>query len=248
MHIIRNIMDLPKFLICLKYLNEYKDNIKKARASGDIEAERKNINLATSKWGKGLCETIKLDYKVEGYENLPEEGPVVFMPNHQGYADVVLMCAVLDKFQFGFVAKDKLDKVPVYGQWITLVRSVMINRGNPREGLKAIAEGVRYLKQGYSMLIFPEGTRSQSSEIGEFKAGAIKLATKAKVPIIPISVDGTWHCLEEKGYVTPAHAIVKIHPPIETANLTREEEKDLHNKVFKIVKDGLEEIKQKNQY
>lgn len=245
MKIIRNLLSLPTFISCLKYLNCYKQNIIEARDSGDIEAEKENIRLATSKWGKGLCDSIGLVYEVEGYENIPDHGPVVYMPNHQGYADIILLCAILDKFQFGFVAKDKLDRVPLYGKWINLIRSVMINRGNPREGLKAIAQGVSYLKKGYSMLIFPEGTRSQSGEMGEFKAGAMKLATKAKVPIIPISLDGTWHCLEEKGYVCSAHAKVKIHPPIETAGLSKAEEKELHDKVYQIVKDGLDEIQGK---
>ena len=245
MKILRNLMSVPTFISCLKYLNTYKKNIIAARESGDIETEKENILLATSSWGKGLCDSIGLEYDVEGYENLPDEGPVVFMPNHQGYADVILLCAVLDKFQFGFVAKDKLNKVPLYGKWIHLIHSVLINRGNPREGLKAIAEGVSNLKKGYSMLIFPEGTRSQSGEMGEFKQGAMKLATKAKVPIIPISLDGTWHCLEEKGYVSSAHAKVKIHPPIETAGLSRAEEKALNDQVYDIIKTGLDEIQGK---
>lgn len=244
MKIIRNIPSVYKFVSCLKYLNNYKKNIIQANKAGDIEEEKKNILLATSTWGKGLCKSIKMDYQVEGYENLPDNGPVVYMSNHQGYFDVILMCAVLDKIQFGFVAKDKLDKVPLYGKWINIIRSVMINRGNPREGLKAISRGVDNIKQGFSMLIFPEGTRSKSSEMGEFKPGAMKLATKPKVPIVPISIDGTYHGFEETGVVRPCKVKVKIHKPIETAGLSRAEEKDLNDQVYDIIKQGLDEIKQ----
>lgn len=244
MKILRNIPAVPKFISCLRYLNTYKENIAAARANGDIETEKENILLATSTWGKGLAESINMDYQVEGYENIPENGPVVFMANHQGYFDVIVMCAVLDKFQFGFVAKDNLAKVPLYGPWIDRIRSVMINRGNPREGLKAISRGVENIKEGFSMLIFPEGTRSQSSQMGEFKPGAMKLATKPKVPIVPISLDGTWHGFEEKGYVRPCNVKIKIHKPIETAQLSRAEEKELNDKVYEIIKAGLEEIRQ----
>lgn len=244
MKILRNIPSVPKFVSCLKYLNNYKDNIEAAKANGDIETEKKNILLATSIWGKGLAKSIKMDYQVEGYENLPDKGPVVFMSNHQGYFDVILMCAVLDKFQFGFVAKDNLKKVPLYGPWISRIHSVLINRGNPREGLKAISQGIDNIKNGFSMLIFPEGTRSKSSQMGEFKPGAMKLATKPKVPIIPISLDGTWHGFEEKGFVRPCTVKIKIHKPIETASLSRTEEKELNDKVYEIIRSGLDEIRQ----
>ena len=244
MKILRNIPHIHKFVSCLRYLNDYRDAIEAAKASGDIETEKENIRLATSTWGKGLSKTIKMDYQVEGYENIPEKGPVVFMANHQGYFDVIVMCAVLDKFQMGFVAKDNLEKVPLYGPWIDRIHSVLINRGNPREGLKAISRGVDNIKQGYSMIIFPEGTRSKSSEMGEFKPGAMKLATKPKVPIIPISLDGTYKGFEEKGYVRPCNVKIKIHKPIITEGLTRPEEKELNDKVYNIIYNGLQEIRQ----
>ena len=245
MKILRIIPSLPKFVSCLKYLNKYKVAIIKAKEEGDIETEKENILAATSTWGKGLSKSIKMDYEVFGYENLPDNGPAVFMSNHQGYFDIILLCAVLDKFQFGFVAKDNLDKVPLYGKWINIIRSVMINRGNPREGLKAISRGVDNIKQGFSMCIFPEGTRSRSDEMGEFKPGAMKLATKPKVPIIPVTIDGTWHGFEEKGYVRPCSVKVMIHPPIPTEGLSRSEEKELNDKVYEVIKNGLDTLHNK---
>ena len=92
-------------------------------------------------------------------------------------------------------------------------------------------------------MIFPEGTRSRSSEIGEFKAGSFKLATKARVPIVPVTIDGGYKTFEETGAMTKGvHIDFMVHPAIETAGLSRQELAGLHEKVEDIVRSGLEEI------
>lgn len=239
MIIIRNIPGVYKFYSCLKYLTRYRDEIDRARRSGDDEKEREYILKATSLWGKKMSQRLNMDIKVYGRENLPSEGPVVYMSNHQGYADIVALCSVLDTVQFGYIAKESLSRIPLYGRWADRIRSVMINRGNPREGLKAISTGAKYVKQGFSMCIFPEGTRSRKHEMNEFKPGAMKLATKAGAPIIPITLDGTWHVFEEKGMVRPAEVRILIHPPVETAGLSKEEEHRLNDVIYSTINDGL---------
>lgn len=243
MKIIRNVPGILKALKALRYLTEYRNNIHKGRETGDREFERENILKATSTWGKKMLEFVDVDLTVVGRENLPTEGPVVYVSNHQGYADIVVLCAALDTIQMGFVAKKELDKVPLYGPWIHEIRSVLIERDNPRESLKAILKGVKNIEEGYSMVIFPEGTRSQGPEMGEFKGGALKLATKPKVPIIPVTIDGTYRCFEQDGYIHGAKVKVMIHPAVPTADLTKEEEKEISDKVQEIVKNGLKELR-----
>ncbi len=240
-----NIPALVKIYYALKYLNKYKKQIKEARANGDSITERKYILKATTTWSKYLLKYIGATLHVTGKENLPKEGPVVYIANHQSFSDIPLLCNVLDTVQTGFIAKDSLSKVPLYGEWIDLVRSVYINRENPRESVKAINKGVDYIKNGYSLVIFPEGTRSQAAEIGEFKKGSTKLATKPGVPIVPITLHGTYKLFERQGYNTPADIGVIIHPPIETANLTREEEGALTERLQEIVEGGLDELVKK---
>lgn len=239
MKIFANIPGAIRIYGNLRHLNQFKKEIEKAKATGDLEREREYILKATSTWGKALCKSAGVTIEVRGRENLPLKGPVVYMPNHQSYADIVVLCAVLDTIQYGYVAKDKLDRVPLYGKWINRIRSVMINRENPREGLKAISKGVEFIKEGFSLLIFPEGTRSRGPKMNDFKAGAMKIATKPGVPIIPISLDGTWKIFEEKGKLQKGNVKVIIHPQIETAGLSREEEKKLPEKIFNIVETGV---------
>lgn len=243
MKIIRNIPQVIKIYRSLKYLNEYKKEIDSGRISGDIKKEKENILKATKTWGSKLSEMIGVEITVSGIENLPEKSPVVYVSNHQGYADIVVLCAVLDTVQFGFIAKNGLEKVPLYGTWIKRIRSILIERDDPRESLKAISRGIDYINLGFSLLIFPEGTRSRGPVMGDFKKGSLKLATKPQVPIIPVSINDTWHIYEETGIVTPHPVRVMIHPAIETASLDKEQEKALTEKVRAVINKGLDELK-----
>ena len=93
-------------------------------------------------------------------------------------------------------------------------------------------------------MIFPEGTRSKGPEPGSFKRGAFKLATKPGVPIIPVSLNGSYKMYEETGIMKGARIDVKIHPPVETKGLSRQEEKQLCLDVEKTVKDGIRELQE----
>lgn len=242
MKIIRNIPSVAKAVYALKFLNKYKKAIAKAKAEGNREVERENIRLAMSTWGTKFLEIAGCTLEVIGKENLPTEGPVVYMCNHQGTADIIALCAALDKIQFGYIAKEELHKLPLYGKWIERVRSVMIKRDDPREALKAINEGIELIEDGFSLMIFPEGTRSRGAAMGEFKKGSMKLATKPGVPIVPVSIEGTYKIFEEKGVLAPADVKVMIHPAIPTKDLDRQQQKELHDKVYKIVYDGHQEL------
>ena len=239
MKIFSNLPGAAKATYSLKYLRAYRKGIHEARAEGNNEKEREYILKATSTWGKKMLEIFGATLEVEGRENLPSEGPVVYMSNHQGYADIIAHCAALDTIQLGFVAKKELEKVPLYGPWIKEVRSVLIERDNPRESIKAISKGINFINEGFSLMIYPEGTRSKGPEMGEFKMGAMKLATKPGVPIIPISTNGTWRCFEEQGKMSGAKINLSIHPAVETKDLSKEEEHHLGSRIEEIIKKGV---------
>lgn len=244
MKIIPNIPSVFKLYGNLRFLNKHKKNIEKYKASGEADKEREYIRLAEYEWANRLLEDFGCELVIHGEENLPKEGPVVYIGNHQGYADIVAFCAALSKYMpFGYVAKNELEKVPVYGTWIKRIRSVLIKRDDPRESLKAIEEGVHLIEQGFNMMIFPEGTRSRGPEMGEFKRGAFKLATKPGVPVVPATILGSWHVYEETGVIRGARIDVMIHPPVETAGLDRKAEKQLTVDVENTVRQGLEELK-----
>ncbi len=242
MVIIRNIPAAIKLLKDVKYFNKNKNKIDSARSSGNYEEERKWILDSTSTFGKMIVEQFGCDLHVYGAENIPDKGPVVFMSNHQGYADIPICFAVFDKFQIGFIAKKYLEKAPLIGDWMPRTRSVFIENDEPRRALRAINEGIKFINEGFSFVICPEGTRSKGPEMGPFMKGAIKLATKPGVPLIPVSINGTYRMFEETGKARGARISVIVHEPIETANIDRQEEKGLIDKVEQIIKDGVAKL------
>ncbi len=245
MKIFANIPGAIKMLGCLRDLSKNKKAIEKARVEGDFETERKWILRSTSTWGPQVLDKFGCRLSVTGYDNLPDKGPVVLVGNHQGYADICAYFAAFRKFQFAFVAKKELFRIPLYGKWIARIRSVFIERDDPKASLKAIKEGISYIEDGFSLAIFPEGTRSKGPVPGPFQKGALKLATKPGVPIIPVSLNGSYKMFEEKGYITSADIDIIVHEPIETKGLSRQEEKLLGDKVEKIITDGVRKLAEK---
>lgn len=225
----------------LRHLRPYHYKIKKFRDAGDVEKEREQILNATTTWGQGIVKKYKMKLTVTGFENVPE-GPVLFVSNHQGYADIPVFGAVMTTKQIGFVAKTTLGKIPVFGEWIRDIRSIFIERDDARASLKTIEEGIGLLNQGFSLVIFPEGTRSKGSKMGEFKKGSLRLATKPGIPVVPVTINGTYHMYEEKGYTQPAAVDFYIHPAIETKGLSKADANNLAEKVEEIIRAKLEEM------
>ncbi|MDO4833425.1 MAG: lysophospholipid acyltransferase family protein [Bacillota bacterium] len=242
MKIIRNLPAAVKLLRVVRYFNKNMKKIDDAKAAGDFVEERKWILDSTSTFGPMIMEEFGCNLHIQGEENIPDEGPVVIISNHQSYTDIPVLMAVFRKFQFGFIAKQYLAKAPLLGSWMPRIRSVFIENDNPRAALDAIYRGVEYINEGFSMAIFPEGTRSKGSEVGTFMRGALKLATKPGVPIIPVSINGTYKTFEETGVARGARIDVIVHPKMETAGITRAEEKLLPDKLEGIIKEGVREI------
>lgn len=174
---------------------------------------------------------------VKGQENIPQ-GPCVFISNHQAMFDGFLLISYLNK-PTGYIAKKQIKSYPLIGWWLSQLHTVYIDRDNVREGMKAINEGVENLKKGYSMLIFPEGTRSLKSEMGEFKKGSMKLALKAKVPIVPITLDGTYKVLEVGNQVRGHSLKMTIHKPIYLDTLPEEDKKNLSEILYDTIESAL---------
>lgn len=231
----------------LRHLRYLHFRIKQFRDSGEYEKEREQILNSTSAWGLEIMKKYNITLNVSGLENVPE-GPVLFVSNHQGYADIPVFCAVVTMKQIGFVAKTSLGRIPVFGEWIRDIRSVFIERDDARSSLKTMEEGAELLNKGFSLVIYPEGTRSRGPKMGEFKKGSLRLGIKAGVPIVPVTLNGTYRVYELKGYPDPGATIdFHIHPAIETKGLSKAEASGLSEKIEGIIKAKLEEFQAKEQ-
>lgn len=126
---------------------------------------------------------------VEGRQNIDKEKVYVMVCNHQSLLDIVALYEI--KTHFKWVAKKELAKVPVVGWNLYLNRYMLIDRTSFSGSKKMLIDGLKNLKMGNSLMIFPEGTRTKTGRVGRFKDGAFTLATNAQLPILPIVVDGT---------------------------------------------------------
>ncbi|MDP4090408.1 MAG: lysophospholipid acyltransferase family protein [Bacillota bacterium] len=182
--------------------------------------------------------------EVYGKENIPEEA-CLFVGNHQAIFDAFAMIPAVDKVT-GFIAKTEIEKLPLIPNWLRSIKTVFLDRDNVKESIRVINQGAENIKNGYSMVIFPEGTRSLSSTMGTMKKGSLKVALKASAPIVPFSIDGTYRVLEVGKKVTGHTIKIMFHKPIYVSSLPKEEQKDLTERVQEIVRAGLKQLTEEN--
>lgn len=222
----------------IKFL-PFRSKIKKAKTAGNQEEEARLIAEVTARWSAYVSKHFDIKYEVIGKDNLPE-GPCVFIANHQAYFDIMALLYAISGKQTGFIAKNEFSKVPLLGKWINVIRGLFIKRGDVRESLKIINQGVDLINQGFSLVIFPEGTRSQKHEMADFKPGSFKLASKAKAPVVPVVIDGTYKVFEQKKRVSKGETVkVTILPAIDTASLDRKALAALPNQIEEAIKEHL---------
>lgn len=190
-------------------------------------------------WGKSIIDktgsSVEFFYKNrEIIESLKDE-PVVIVSNHQSNMDIPVLLGYFPK-DMGFVAKKEMETWPAIGGWMKKIQCVFLDRNNPRAGIKTMQEAVEKIKNGYSVVIFPEGTRSKTGEIGEFKKGSFKLASDSGVKIIPVSIKGTMEIMgKESGKIVKSSVKVFVDEPIDPLKLEKEELKSLNEKVRNVI-------------
>ncbi|MEN8906733.1 MAG: lysophospholipid acyltransferase family protein [Clostridiales bacterium] len=226
------------WLYLIKLIPKYY-KINRILKNGNIKEHDKIVHSMASKWSQSLLKLAGAKIKVIGVENIPVNKSVLFVSNHQGSFDIPILLGCIDKPK-SFVAKIEMLKMPLINKWMKHMNCVFLDRKDIRQSLRVMNEASKYLKNGYSMIVFPEGTRSKGKKMGEFKAGSLKIASKAKVPIIPITVKGSYKLLEQNGFkIKPADVEVVISEPIETLNLNKTEFNLLNEKVYSIIKSKL---------
>lgn len=186
-------------------------------------------------WGKIALLANRVKVRVEGIEHLKGEGPYIFMSNHQGSYDIFALLGHLP-FQFRWLAKKELFSIPFFGWVMAAAGYVSIDREGTRKTVEAMNEAARKIREGMSLLIFPEGSRSPDGSIQPFKKGGFTLAIKSKVPIIPISISGSREVMpKEKFTSAPGEIRIRIDHPIEIQNYSMKDRESLMEKVSQTI-------------
>ncbi len=222
----------------LIYLPKIRKLEKQKGKVSDLEFFKMSNELARA-WSGKYLNIADMKVEVVGEENIIKDRPVLFVSNHQSNFDTAVFLRYLG-VPVAFIAKKELSKIPILSRMMSNMNCMFIDRKDIRHTAQTMLQAMDYVKEGYSVFVYPEGTRGDGPEIADFPSTAIKIATKTKAPICPITISGTYDAMEgTKNIITPTKVVMYVHPPIETADLSKEELKTIHKDVTELVKSKL---------
>lgn len=175
-------------------------------------------------WARSLLFMARTPVQVEGLEHLAAPQAYVFAANHRSNFDIFVLFAILPG-RFLWVAKKELFKIPIFGQALSRMGSIPVDRENLQEAIRSLNRATSMVQGGTSMIIFPEGTRVTSRELVPFKKGVFIMAMKAGQPLVPVSISGTL-AIQPRGSwrVRPGPVRVVFAHPINPQNFSTKEE------------------------
>ncbi|MGB0111895.1 MAG: lysophospholipid acyltransferase family protein, partial [Ilumatobacteraceae bacterium] len=174
------------------------------------------------------------DFRTSG--TLPDDmrRPYVVVSNHESFVDILLISHLPTEMKW--MSKTSILRIPLVGWMMKLSRDIPLERGDAKSIVKALKASRQRLDSKVSVMIFPEGTRSKSGELGEFKTGAFRLAIDAQLPILPLAVYGTRDALRKHDWrLGNARAEVRVLDPISTEGLTNADVKELRDRVREVI-------------
>jgi len=192
------------------------------------------------RWSKDNLWLSRARVEIEGLENVAADRPQVYVANHSGLHDILSLSAHLP-IQFRWVAKKSLFKVPFMGWHMRRSGYIPIDRDSPREAARSIVEAAETIRGGVNAIAFPEGTRSRSGSLGRFHSGAFALALRTGVPLVPVSIDGSYRVIFPGTLqVNPGTIIrIKIDRPIDLGRYARTDKQRLMEDVSQVMAKNL---------
>ncbi len=205
-----------------------------------VDPTRSFLHNYARLWGRfGLfLAGVKLD--IHGIEKIPMDRPLIFMGNHQSNFDILALYAALP-VHFSWIAKEELFRIPFFGYAMRRAGYIPLDRGDGRRALKSVEEAARKIREGVSVIVFPEGTRTRDGNLLPFKRGGFLLAARAGVPIVPFTINGTSRINPAKTLrLKKGHVSIRFSDPIETTGATGKKRDDLIDRVRESIESKLE--------
>ena len=185
------------------------------------------IHKAANLWGKILLLICNTKVEVIGKENILHSKPQIFMANHQSDFDILIALAYIPG-QFRWLVKKELFNIPIFGAAMRSAGYIEIDRQNREKALQSLDEAAMRIREGKSIMTFPEGTRSRSGEIKPFKQGTFHLAIKSGVSIVPVSIIGSGQIMPKRSLkISSGKVKLVIGKPIDVKNYTLENRQEL---------------------
>lgn len=193
-------------------------------------------------WSKLFCLFSLCPVKIKGREKLDKKQSYIFVANHQGIYDIFLIYGFLHK-PIKWVMKKSLEKIPFVGYACKKAGFIFVDNSSPKAALKTIEEAEARLKNGASIAIFPEGSRTRTGKLGSFKKGAYQMAMDLNLPIVPISINGSYEVMPIDSYFLRPHKMeLIIHDPIPTNEVKRENMREMAVEIRRLTDESKEKI------
>ncbi|MBK6683937.1 MAG: 1-acyl-sn-glycerol-3-phosphate acyltransferase [Deltaproteobacteria bacterium] len=191
---------------------------------------KRGVSFVATWWAKSVNKVCGVDVEIEP-PPVPLDAPAyVVMANHSSHFDVLALYATMPRAgEVRPVAKRELGYIPVFGWVLAAGAAIMIDRGDKEKALRSIERAGATIRAGASVLMFPEGTRTPTGELGPLKKGPFHLALEAQVPVLPVGIVGTRQVLKPGDWrIHPGKVRVRVGTPIPTAGLTDNPEDRAH--------------------
>lgn len=186
------------------------------------QSRRDAVNLAVTTWGEFGSALAGIDIRIKGEHHLWEQRPAVFLFNHQSAIDVLIIAKLLRR-DFTAIAKQEIARNPLVGPVFRVADTVFVDRRNQEKAIEALKPVVNTLRDGLSVAIAPEGTRSSGDRLGAFKKGPFHIAMQAGVPMVPIVIHNATDVLPKGGFfIRPSVVHVDVLAPVSTENWSAE--------------------------
>lgn len=165
-------------------------------------------------WAKVFCILSLVKVSVRGRENIDKRTSYVFVANHQGAYDIFSVYGYLGH-NFKWMMKKSLRKIMLVGYTCQKCGHIFVDRSSPTAIRRTIETAEKRLRDGMSMVVFPEGARTFTGKMGPFKKGAYQLALEFRLPLVPVTIDGSFGIMPRTRYVPrPGRIVLTIHKPI----------------------------------
>jgi 1-acyl-sn-glycerol-3-phosphate acyltransferase len=176
--------------------------------------------------------------RVEGAENIPA-GVCIFASNHASNMDPIALTPNIPR-RVALLAKKEVFSIPVLSKAIRLAKLVPVDRSDSEAAAESVDLAIKYLKEGLSFCVYPEGTRSRDGRLLPFKRGTFVMALRAGVPVVPVSLAGTQNLMRKGDWrIYPGEVTVRFGPAVSTAGYTVEQRDELRRAVQDLVAAGL---------
>ncbi len=190
-------------------------------------------------WSRLCCWLLFIRVKTNSFEHLDKNQSYIFISNHQSIFDIFVIYGWMP-FIFKWIMKSDLRKIPLVGKACASAGHIFIDRSNPIAAKHSIEKAAGKLKNGNSVVVFPEGTRTRTGKMTNFKRGAFMLAQELSLPIVPITLSGSFERLHRNTLkVYPGVINMTVHAPISPEKFTSDGMSEVMHEAYEVIEGGL---------